>query len=109
MCLRFASYERALIPSRNPLPPSAVRPSGCNDGGTRRPVANPRPTAHDWLVREVDVSILKVTDETTRAELEEAIANLNATLHRMPKHWTERRAKLHARIDALLVDWERAT
>lgn len=54
------------------------------------------------------MTLLRITDETTRAELEEAIANLNATLHRMPEHWVERRAALHAKIDALLEDWQRA-
>ena len=49
-----------------------------------------------------------ITDDTTRAELEEAIANVVATLHRMPAHWTDRRAALHAKVDALLDDWERA-
>lgn len=47
-------------------------------------------------------------DETTKAELEEAMSNLAATLHRMPEHWVERRAALHLKIDALLVDWESA-
>jgi hypothetical protein len=50
--------------------------------------------------------VLRVTDDTTRAELEQAIANINATLHRMPNHWVERRAGLHEKIDALLEDWE---
>ena len=54
------------------------------------------------------MSVLRVTDETTKAELEEAIANLNATLHRMPEHWTDRRAKIHERIDVLLVEWQHA-
>lgn len=54
------------------------------------------------------MSVIRVTDETTRAELEEAIANIGATLHRTPAHWTEKRAALHAKIDALLTDWERA-
>ena len=49
-----------------------------------------------------------ITDDTTRAELEEAIANVVNTLHRMPAHWTDRRAALHAKVDALLDDWERA-
>ena len=30
------------------------------------------------------------------------------TLQRMPAHWADRRAGLHARIDVLLEDWERA-
>lgn len=52
--------------------------------------------------------IIRVTDDTTRAELEEAITGHNLTLSRMPKHWTDRRARLHALIDALLEDWEQA-
>jgi hypothetical protein len=51
---------------------------------------------------------LRVTDETTKAELEEAITGHRETLRRMPAHWGDRRARLHGLIDALLVDWERA-
>lgn len=43
-----------------------------------------------------------ITDDTTPDELREAITNLAATASRMPSHWTDRRAALHARIDALL-------
>lgn len=53
-------------------------------------------------------TVVRVTDATTRAELEEAMGNIRATLRRMPAHWTERRAGLHAKINALLDDWERA-
>lgn len=53
-------------------------------------------------------ALLIVTDETTKAELEEAITGHNLTLSRMPEHWVDRRARLHGLIDALLVDWERA-
>lgn len=53
------------------------------------------------------VTIL-ITDDTTRAELEEAMHNVVATLHRMPAHWTDRRAALHAKLDALLEDWQQA-
>lgn len=49
-----------------------------------------------------------ITDETTRAELEEAMTNIVATLHRMPAHWTDRRAGLHAKLDHMLEDWEQA-
>lgn len=55
------------------------------------------------------MTTLRITDDTTRAELEEAMANMVTTLHRMPAHWTDRRASLHAKIDAMLEDWERAT
>lgn len=54
------------------------------------------------------MTVIRITDETTRAELEEAMANVVATLHRMPSHWTDRRAALHAKLDAMLADWERA-
>lgn len=53
------------------------------------------------------VTIL-ITDDTTRAELEEAMANIVGTLHRMPAHWVDRRAALHAKLDALLEDWQQA-
>ena len=49
-----------------------------------------------------------IKDDTSRAELEEAMANVVATLHRMPAHWTDRRASLHAKLDAMLADWEMA-
>lgn len=52
--------------------------------------------------------VIVVTDDTTRAELEEAMANVVATLHRMPAHWTDRRAGLHHKLDDMLTDWEQA-
>ena len=53
---------------------------------------------------------MSVTAEPcTRAELEEAIQGHRATLARMPAHWTDRRASIHAKIDQLLTDWEAAT
>ena len=51
---------------------------------------------------------LVITDDTSRAELEEAMANVVATLHRMPAHWTDKRTALHAKLDAMLEDWQRA-
>ena len=55
------------------------------------------------------MSAVRVTDDTPRSELEEAMHHVMASLHRMPLHWTERRAKLHAKLDALLEDWESAS
>lgn len=49
------------------------------------------------------------TEAETRADLEEAILNHVATLHRMPDHWTDRRAGLHAKIDELLTKWQAAS
>ena len=55
------------------------------------------------------MSIVHATDATPRSELEEAMTHVMASLHRMPLHWTERRAKLHEKLNALLDDWEHAT
>lgn len=52
--------------------------------------------------------LILVTDDTSRADLEEAMANIVNTLHRMPNHWTDRRASLHHKLDALLTDWQNA-
>lgn len=51
---------------------------------------------------------VRVTDETTRAELEDTMRQVTATLHRMPAHWTDRRAALHAKLNVLLEDWQQA-
>lgn len=48
---------------------------------------------------------MSITADTTTAELEEAMANIVATLRRMPTHWTDRRAHYHAQLDALLDQW----
>lgn len=50
----------------------------------------------------------RITDDTTRAELEEAMTNVVATLRRMPAHWADRRATLHAKLDDMLLDWQQA-
>jgi hypothetical protein len=52
--------------------------------------------------------LIRITDETTRAEIEEAMRHVRHTLDRCPSHWAERRAGLHAKLDSLLTDWERA-
>lgn len=64
-----------------------------------------------WHEPSVDVperEVIRVTDDTTKAELEEAMTNMAATAARMPAHWVERKAATHRRIDALLGEWERA-
>ena len=47
-------------------------------------------------------TITGTADDTTRADLEEAITHLAATAARLPSHWTDRRAAIHARINDLL-------
>ena len=42
----------------------------------------------------------------TRPEVEEAIRGHLATLRRLPAHWTDQRAELHAKIDVLLYLWQ---
>lgn len=49
-----------------------------------------------------------ITDDTTKAELEQALTEHVRTLQRMPAHWADRRAALHAKLDAMLTDWEQA-
>lgn len=49
--------------------------------------------------------ILRITDEATREEIAEALMHLNASAKRIPRHFTERKAAVHARIDALLDEW----
>jgi len=46
-----------------------------------------------------------VTDETTRAELEEAMRHVRASQKRAPQAMQERYS---ARLDALLAEWMRA-
>lgn len=55
------------------------------------------------------MTALIVTDETTRAEIAEAITNLRATVQRMPAHWLERRGAIHGQINDLLDAWELAS
>lgn len=51
---------------------------------------------------------MTITTDTTRPDLEEAMAHVLATLRRMPSHWTDKRAALHSELDDLLVEWEAA-
>lgn len=53
-----------------------------------------------------DTAILRVTDETTAEELREAITNLNQYAMRLPAHWKDRKATIHARINVLLTELE---
>lgn len=48
---------------------------------------------------------MSTTADTTTPELEEAMANIVATLRRMPSHWVDRRAGYHAQLDDLLDQW----
>jgi hypothetical protein len=47
-----------------------------------------------------------VGSDETREELCEAITNMARTASRLPVHWTERKAKLHQRINDMLSDLE---
>lgn len=53
-------------------------------------------------------TVTRITDETTKAELEHAITEHVKTMSRWPSHWVDRRAAMHRRIDAMLEDWQRA-
>ena len=47
-----------------------------------------------------------VTDDTTRAEIEEALHHLSAVAKRLPSHYVDRRADIHRRINCLLFEWQ---
>lgn len=49
---------------------------------------------------------MTITADCTRAELEEAMAHVLASLRRLPSHWTDKRAALHGELDALLTQHE---
>ena len=53
------------------------------------------------------MTVLRITDDSTRAEIAEAIGHLRAAYLRGPQgeRWQDLH---HARIDALLLEWERA-
>ena len=52
---------------------------------------------------------IKVTDQTTRAELAEAITHLNDYAKHQQHHVDNSRwVRAHQRIDVLLGDWEQA-
>lgn len=48
------------------------------------------------------VAAITVTEDTTADDLREAITHLAAEARRLPAHWVDKRASIHAHIDALL-------
>lgn len=52
---------------------------------------------------------LIVTDETTKAEIEEALGWANQSAKRIPSHWLEHRGRAHEKINALLDAWQAAS
>jgi hypothetical protein len=61
------------------------------------------PGAH---VREA--SMIVVTDTSTRADIEAAIAERRVKAKRMPSHWVDRRAEVAAEVDDLVDAWLKA-
>lgn len=51
------------------------------------------------------MTILRVTDASTRGEIEAAITELRARQDRMPAHWLDRRAEVGDEIDSLVDLW----
>jgi ribosomal protein S15P/S13E len=47
-----------------------------------------------------------VTDDTTRADIEEALHHLTAAAKRLPSHYVDRRADIHRRMNVLLCEWQ---
>lgn len=56
----------------------------------------------------MDMSTMTDDAPVTRAEIETAITDHRRTLARMPSHWVDRRASIHASIDLLLDQWRTA-
>ena len=93
------------------------RRSSCAISPPAAPAGEPATTAGKSRLEDVayfaptpspgdHVDIVVITDETTRAEIEEALTYLAATAARLPRHYVDRKAAIHARIDALLDDLE---
>jgi hypothetical protein len=65
---------------------------------------------HWWRKRQVMATELVVHDfedlPVTRADIEEAIRGHALTASRLPRHYTDRRGAIHARINSLLDQWE---
>lgn len=53
-------------------------------------------------------TILRVTDDATRAEIADAIAELKRRHDRLPRHFEAKRQELMDEIEALVDDWLRA-
>jgi hypothetical protein len=49
---------------------------------------------------------LVVTDETTLAEIIEALDHANKTAKKLPRHFVEKKAAAHSYIDYLLYEWQ---
>lgn len=54
------------------------------------------------------MTVTRVSDQTTRPELEEALGYLAAKAKRTPAHWADRYAAIHEAINEALTLWERA-
>lgn len=58
---------------------------------------------------DVNAEFVRITDDSTRAEIAEAITHLAAYAARQQHHPDSGRwVRAHQRIDALLGDWEKA-
>lgn len=55
------------------------------------------------------MTILRVTDASTRGEIEAAIVELRAKVERMPAHWADRRQAVADEIDDLVDQWIQAS
>jgi len=64
--------------------------------------------ANIFRTRPEATMTINIAATETRAELEEDMANIVGTLHRMPTHWTDRRAALHHQLDTMLDQWQKA-
>lgn len=55
------------------------------------------------------MTTLRVTEDTTRADIEEALGWANQAAKRIPIHWLDHRRRAHEKINGLLDAWELAS
>lgn len=58
-----------------------------------------------WQTPPPHNDIIRITDDSSRADIEAAIAALRAKQERMPKAWEKRREEVADEIDALVGQW----
>lgn len=116
---RQRSQGQHASPPRTP-PSSEPGVTSCTTPPPAAPADEPATTAGPYRLADVayfaptsrpgdNVDVLLITDTTPRAELEEALTHLAATASRLPRHYVDRKAAIHARIDALLDEWQAAS
>lgn len=51
------------------------------------------------------MDVIRITADSSRADIEQAIATLKAKHDRMPAHWEARRAEVMTEVEGLVDQW----